>query len=600
MDIPNKSKDEQRAFFESVHERATKAENARGKVSNLLNVAGQRIRLVFAGDQLAGEFMPALAHLCVMDDDRADAVFHIWDSESTGIEMVEPPCSLRQFTDRGDIWGFNGESYRVAFHWIECSVNLFDREAQTGIWWVQSARALPYWTKASPFRSLFQWWAELNGKQLLHAAAIGTEHGAALITGKGGVGKSTTALSALSRGLKYLGDDYLITSLDPVPRVHSLYSTAKLNPEQVARFPALAALVANDAYLGEQKAVLRLFPSRADQIACSLPMRVVLTPRFGTGAETTFAPVSAEILCRASAFTTMSQLPYSGRYTNEFIQRMIGCLPGLELVLGSDLGGVITAIEDLLDRRDEEITSLAQPRRKDKPTPLISVIIPVHNGAHFLPEAIASVLAQDYPAFEIIVVDDGSTDDIESVIAALPTDVRFLKQVQAGPAAARNTGIRDASGELIAFLDVDDLWPSNNLHVLVEALNEHPDDGVVHGYGQLMAGDGKDGPYDFVGNPHEAFPFYLGAGLYRKSVFEKIGLFDGALVFGEDTDWYGRAQESGTGVLRLPLVTLLVRRHGQNMTSNKSTKDLMALRLFKKKLERKRAQDRNAATRPAP
>jgi hypothetical protein len=594
MYVPQKSESEQKAFFDAVQAKAAQALAAKPVIAHVLEIAGTRVRLAFAGDRLEQELMPALLHLRAASQDDADVTFTIWDSASTGVEMVAPPCSQDYFTDRGDIWGFGGERYNVAFHWIECSVSTFDRHTKTGVWWVETAKTLPYWTKASPLRSLFHWWMEMNGKQLLHAAAIGNDAGAVLITGKGGVGKSTTALSAIVEGLHYVADDYVIVGLEPQPMVYSLYSTAKLNPDQIDKFPELAPYLTNDQYLGEQKAVMRLFPQFRRQIPSSMPLRAVLTPRFGSGEETSFAAVSPVRLWRAASFTTMSQLPYAGRQTNEFIQRTVACVPGLEIVLGRDLKGVVRAIERLLAEPDEHIAAMsaAAPSAADaRARPLVSVIVPVYNGAAFLKDAVNVILAQNYPAIEIIVVDDGSTDTIDDVVAALPVEVRYFKQENAGAAAARNRGIKDASGDMIAFLDVDDLWPDNNLSALVDTLTSNPNLEVVHGYGQLMEFDAGSRSYKYVGNPQESFPYYIGAGLYRRSAFEKVGLFDAALKFAEDTDWFTRAREAEIGLLRVPEITLLVRRHDQNMTNGKSLTELNTLRVFKKQLDRKRLVD---------
>ena len=161
MHIAQRSEAEQRAFFEAALDKALAAEAATSDVVHELDVAGTRIRLVFAGEPLERALMPALRHLRCDDGGAADVVFHIWDSRSTGIGMIPPPrgCvrARAHFTDRGDVWGFPGERYRVAFHWIECSVNAFDRQTRTGIWWVEDAGALPYWTTTSPLRSLFHW-----------------------------------------------------------------------------------------------------------------------------------------------------------------------------------------------------------------------------------------------------------------------------------------------------------------------------------------------------------------------------------------------------------------------------------------------------------
>lgn len=600
MDVPKKSEAEQKAFFDSVYEKAVAAQAAKPVIVHVLDVAGTRVRLVFAGDRLEQELMPALEHLVSDTTEHVDVTFNIWDSGSTGIAMVPPPCDQTYFTDRGDIWGFGSARYRAAFHWIECSVSLYDRLKKTGIWWVQTADALPYWTKASPLRSLFHWWMEMNNKQLLHAAAIGNADGAVLITGKGGVGKSTTALSALIAGCNYAGDDYVIVGLEPEPTVFSLYSTAKLNPEQLERFPELAPMVENEKYLGEQKAVMRLFSKFSHQIFPSMRLRAILTPRFGDSRETTFEPVLSSHLWRAASFTTMSQLPYAGRYTNDFVHRMIESVPGFEMVLGTDLKGVVRAIETLLARADGSVSAVAKtvlPAPPVSNSPLISVIVPVYNGASFLEDAINVIVSQNYPSIEIIVVDDGSTDNINDVLASLPMDVRYFRQANAGAAAARNRGIRDASGDLIAFLDVDDLWPEHNLDVLVERLRTNPDALVVHGYGQLMEYDTSSGGYEYVGNPRESFPFYIGAGLYRRSAFECVGLFDPELTFAEDTDWFNRAKEANIGLLRVPEVTLLVRRHSQNMTNGKSLTELNTLRVFKKQIDRKRKENKGGSAR---
>jgi glycosyltransferase involved in cell wall biosynthesis len=223
--------------------------------------------------------------------------------------------------------------------------------------------------------------------------------------------------------------------------------------------------------------------------------------------------------------------------------------------------------------------------------PFISVVIPVYNGAHFLREAIDSILAQNYSPLEIIVVDDGSTDDLRAAVRGLRVDVRFLAQDNRGPGAARNLGIRNAAGEFFAFLDVDDLWPHDMLGILAARLVEYPDLDVVQGFGQFMRSDTPDGAQEFIGSARESFPYFLSAGLYRRRAFEQIGLFDADLRFSEDTDWFVRAHEKGLGIERLEQVTLRIRRHDGNMTRNKNLQELGALRLFKKALERRRGRD---------
>lgn len=116
-------------------------------------------------------------------------------------------------------------------------------------------------------------------------------------------------------------------------------------------------------------------------------------------------------------------------------------------------------------------------------SPTVSVIIPVYAGEEFIRAAMLSVLEQTYQLTEVIVVNDGSPDDSEAAIADLLNDprVKYLKQLNQGVAAARNAGIRASSGELIAFLDQDDLWMPEKLELQVRCFSEHPDIGLVHG-----------------------------------------------------------------------------------------------------------------------
>ncbi|WP_448556469.1 glycosyltransferase family 2 protein [Thalassotalea montiporae] len=113
--------------------------------------------------------------------------------------------------------------------------------------------------------------------------------------------------------------------------------------------------------------------------------------------------------------------------------------------------------------------------------PLVSIIIPVYNGAKYIKPCVESVLGQCYPNKEIIIVNDGSTDNSAEVIKSIDGDIKYIYQENAGSAVARNTGIDNALGDFIAFNDGDDLWAPNRLHQQVRFLQEHPEYGVATG-----------------------------------------------------------------------------------------------------------------------
>lgn len=229
--------------------------------------------------------------------------------------------------------------------------------------------------------------------------------------------------------------------------------------------------------------------------------------------------------------------------------------------------------------------------------PRVSVIIPVYNGAPFLAEAIASVRAQNYPSLEILVVDDGSTDETAEVAASFGSQVRYFFQENRGPAAARNRGIKEASGDVMAFLDADDLWTPNRLEPLLTVLQIHPEVDIVMGHSRSFD-NGQPVPLatrlDLASDSQpEIRPpflaFLIGSALGRRSLFEHIGGFDEALPFCEDIDWFMRAREEGVRIQVLKLVTLLYRVHTDSFTySVKARADYGMAQVFRRSIERRR------------
>lgn len=214
---------------------------------------------------------------------------------------------------------------------------------------------------------------------------------------------------------------------------------------------------------------------------------------------------------------------------------------------------------------------------------MISVVVPVYNGSDFLDGALESIGNQGHADLEIVLVDDGSTDGLALRAGQFRPPVRYLRQSNRGPAAARNLGIRSARGELLAFLDVDDCWTPGHLERLERALLERPEVGIAQGRMQqvIVAPDGSErcsGPYRMP---------YLGSCLFRRWVFEICGGFDESLRFGEDYDLMCRCWERDIPKCHVEEVSLLYRRHAGNMTRGNDT--LAHVVVIKRRLERIRA-----------
>ena len=223
-------------------------------------------------------------------------------------------------------------------------------------------------------------------------------------------------------------------------------------------------------------------------------------------------------------------------------------------------------------------------------TPVLSVIVPVYNGAKFLPQAMENIRRGCPAATEIILVDDGSSDETAQV-ASLYSDIVFVSQVNAGPAAARNRGLALANGEIIAFLDVDDVWPQGSLQARLEILQQDAQTEIV--LGRVRCFRVLDNGETELSDPFTAFN--IGAALYRKSVFEKVGFFDGKLRFGEDTDWFLRAREQQAAMQVLDEVTLHYRLHSGGMTHGKGASQLNVVRALKMSLDRRRSENQESS-----
>lgn len=211
------------------------------------------------------------------------------------------------------------------------------------------------------------------------------------------------------------------------------------------------------------------------------------------------------------------------------------------------------------------------------PGPAISIVIPVYNGAAFLPEAIEMVEAGQADDVEIIVVDDGSTDATPDLCTGLAAQGRIVttRTANRGPGAARNTGIGMARAPVIGFLDVDDRWPDGRLAWMRRYLEARPAIDAVIGQIQVEHTSPEAAiAWAPVGQSVEPFfMLHLGAGLFRRPLFDRIGGFAEELRFGEDVDWYFRVLENEPALHVVRRLAVFYRMHDSNMT-----RDRVALR----------------------
>jgi glycosyltransferase involved in cell wall biosynthesis len=221
----------------------------------------------------------------------------------------------------------------------------------------------------------------------------------------------------------------------------------------------------------------------------------------------------------------------------------------------------------------------------------VSVVVPAFNAAAHLPAALASILAQTVGPLEVIVADDGSTDATREIAAAHGAPVRVVTQPTAGPPATRNLGIRAACGDLLAFLDPDDLWAPEKTERQLAVLRARPtalgvvchvqqfsDDGVVE---ERLRGHARMAPV----------PGYAtGALLARREAFDVVGLLPEDVWFTDATAWFVRARELEAEIAVMDEVLAFHRLHAENLTRRRATESADEfLGLVKTTLDRRRA-----------
>jgi hypothetical protein len=307
-----------------------RAERVAGRVERYYVVAGHPIRLRFAGPSAAPYVTAALEHLRVSATDSAELTVCIWESQSTGVGIppLNAPSGMYNLRASRSFFSLCGQSQ------IEGFLSRFSL-AVMGFAGVDD---YPPYLQAAPLRSILIRHLYQYQRYGLHAAAVGTPEGAALIVGPSGSGKSTTALTCLSQGFAFLGDDFCVLELEPSPRVHCLYRTARLRSDSREWLSQY-----NSAAFGADphgKTLYLLSAEPGKPAVTNLPIRAILIPQVTPGQPTKVRPATAGEALYALGPSTIQHLALP----NEFAQPTINSLaclvrrvPCYHLSLGQDL-----------------------------------------------------------------------------------------------------------------------------------------------------------------------------------------------------------------------------------------------------------------------
>jgi hypothetical protein len=306
-------------------------------------LAGHAFRIRVAGAALADALLPALARCRREPEGPGDpaAEFRVWDSVGSGVAPPRPPWSIDDYLPRDEVRGSGEQGIDVSYALADRILSLWRRAEGRGLFWVHDAGNLPAWEPSAPFRNLFHWALADMGLVFAHAAVVGTSAGAILLAGRGGAGKSTTAMVCVDAGWQYVSDDYCVLDASGHPTAHGLYGTAKVSPDAFARLPALAQV--EHSQRDDGKIVLDLGTSLRPQLADSLPLRAVVIPTVtGTTGRLHRLPLVAG--ARALAPSTLFQLPGARQSSLGTIAQILRQIPVFGLDVGPDFASIPAAL----------------------------------------------------------------------------------------------------------------------------------------------------------------------------------------------------------------------------------------------------------------
>lgn len=322
------------------------AEQSAGPTERHYAIGAHIIGLRFAGPALVQPMTSALAHRATDQTREPDFTICLYDG-SCGL-LPRPTWGPESYGARGEIRGFNVGPIRTVFDAGDQILRMADLSRRIGLFWISDASDVPYYERGAPLRTLLHWLLGDRQCQLVHAAAVGTRQGSVLLAGKGGSGKSTSALSCVGSPLRYLGDDYVMVSVGSPPRVFSLYNSAKLHGEQMNWFPRWRDCVDNASKLETEKALVFLERHAPETLGDGFPLKAILLPKVTGRRDTRIAPASPAQALAALAPTTVFQLPGDGSRAFATLTSLVRFVPSYWLEAGTELQRIPEAIVEVI------------------------------------------------------------------------------------------------------------------------------------------------------------------------------------------------------------------------------------------------------------
>jgi hypothetical protein len=312
--------------FEVAGERA-------GVVVAQLRFGASVVRLRFAGVGLADLLLGALAGRREEVAGEVHATIDVWEAAACPAGAVAAPWTIADIGPGGLVRGPDVDRVVAVHDTYTGAITVADRVERAVLYRVRDCAAVPWWERAAPLRAALYWALVGPGRHFVHAGAVGDDRGGVLLAGASGSGKTTVALAALTHGLGYVADDYVLLHTTDQPHAIALYRTASIR----------------QAPDDEHKTVVDVAESRPGSLRASLPVSAVIVPRIRGGRACLRRVGPAETL-RALAPTTLLQFPLGDRAALGSLAALVRRVPCFGLDVGDDASELAAAVQQALER----------------------------------------------------------------------------------------------------------------------------------------------------------------------------------------------------------------------------------------------------------
>lgn len=336
-------------FFTAAYKAFQTAEGASGgTVQRFFRLADFTFCFRFASSTLIDKITPAFKHLEVSSQPNTDLTINFWESASSGVIMPAPPWPPEANLQREEVLGYQDDRIFTAYQPDFSRLCLLDTIENRAIYWIRDSKQMPYFEQGAPLLMLLHQWLRTRSVQVVHGGAVGFHDGGVLLTGKGGSGKSSTAMACLGTDLVYAGDDYCAIRIDAEPHIFSLYNSGKLDTQSLGRFRHLESAVINIEQLDVEKALLfthQVFPKNMTN---GFPLKAILIPRVAGTENSWVSEISKADALKALAPSSIFQLSGADSATFNNLVTLTRTIPTFRLNLGTSVNNIPEVISKLL------------------------------------------------------------------------------------------------------------------------------------------------------------------------------------------------------------------------------------------------------------